>query len=135
MIKEFVWERNQFVVNLTDFDIIWQFFLHWGKLFVWSNEILPWNKPLHVPVVTMKDYMCYSDTVSVFYQGSEKKDNVQQPNLIIARKFPREARINILKINCSLKDEGFWEQILYIVQYASIKSYLNWYFLEEPFIM
>lgn len=55
----------------------------------------------------MKDYMRYSDTVSVFYQGSEKKDNVQQPNLIIARKFPREARINILKINCSLKDEGF----------------------------
>lgn len=65
------------------------------------------NKPLHVPVVTMKDDMRYSDTVSVFYQGSEKKDNVQQPNLIIARKFPREARINILKINCSLKDEGF----------------------------
>lgn len=40
------------------------------------------NKPLHVPVVTMKDDMRYSDTVSVFYQGSEKKDNVQQPNLL-----------------------------------------------------
>lgn len=26
--------------------------------------------------------MRYSDTVSVFYQGSEKKDNVQQPNLL-----------------------------------------------------